>query len=177
MKYEIRRFCIKTSKQIANEKRVKIKSLEDKIKKYETTPEGMDTESSTDYLSAKIEYETFLNLKTNGSILRSKSTLYEQNEKSSKYFLSLEKKNAINNTIKVVIEDEVEFSNPNEISDCIKRFYTSLFKRSSNKSSLDCFNFLESIPTARVSDDFNEILSREISLDELSSALHSSENG
>ena len=33
-----------------------------------------------------------LNVKTAGSILRSRATIYENNEKSSKYFLSLEKK-------------------------------------------------------------------------------------
>ena len=109
--------------------------------------------------------------------MRSKSTIYEQNEKSSKYFSNLEKRNAINNTIKMVIEDETEFSNPKKISDCIEHFYTSLFKRSSNKSSHECFNFLDTIPTQLVSTKLNEILSKEITLDELSDALHSSENG
>ena len=55
-----------------------------------------------------------LNEKTNGSILRSKTTIFEQNEKSSKYFLILEKKNAVQNTIKLLLENSNE---QNEITD------------------------------------------------------------
>ena len=54
------------------------------------------------YLRAKIEYENILNNKTEWAILRSKTRIYEENEKSSKYFLSLEKRNAIQNTIRML---------------------------------------------------------------------------
>ena len=69
----------------------KFQRLEAVLKKYESTPAGLNTQSP-EYLTAKIEYETMLNEKTKGTILRSKATLYEQNVKSSKFFLNLEKK-------------------------------------------------------------------------------------
>ena len=46
--------------------------------------------------------------KTNGYILRSKTNWYENGEKSSKFFLNLEKKRAIQNTIKVLLDDTVD---------------------------------------------------------------------
>ena len=53
-------------------------------------------------MKAKIDYENTLNNKTEGTILRSKTRIYEENEKSSKYFLNLEKQNAVQNTIKML---------------------------------------------------------------------------
>ena len=89
----------------------------------------------------------------------------------------MKKKNAENNTIKVVIENENEFSDPKEISKCIKRFYGSLFKRASNMSTHECKRFLDSIPTPSVSLEQNEILAQDITLREIREALDSSENG
>jgi len=83
MKYKIRAFCIKFSKNRAKEKREIFTNLEQQIKAHENAP---SPESSDNYLASKLEFERLLNEKTNGCILRSKTTIFEQNEKSSKYF-------------------------------------------------------------------------------------------
>ena len=95
--------------------------LENIIKNFETTPEISDE----NYLASKLEYETILNSQTSGHILRSKTKIFEENEKSSKYFLSLEKRNAIQNTIKMLINDpekEDKITDPKMISKEIKKF-------------------------------------------------------
>ena len=88
LKFKIRAFCIKFSKEKAKERKDKINKLEEIIRDYETLPDG----NPNLYLESKLKYEEMLNVKTAGSILRSRATIYENNEKSSKYFLSLEKK-------------------------------------------------------------------------------------
>ena len=56
------------------------------------------------YPICKDKFENLQNEKIKGQILRSKAKCYEQDEKSSKYFLNLEKKNGAQNTIKIVAE-------------------------------------------------------------------------
>ena len=123
LKYKIRAFCIKHSKELAKKKREKFQKLEKIIKDYETHP----SENSENYLASKLEFEQLLNEKTAGNILRSKTTIYEENEKSSKYFLSLEKRNASQNTIKALLRngnEDIETQNPVEISKQTKNFYS-----------------------------------------------------
>ena len=70
-------------------------------------------------LRFKIDYENILNNKTEGAILRSKTRIYEKNEKSSKYFLNLEKQSAVRNTIKMLKkspEIDSSITNPKEIT-------------------------------------------------------------
>ena len=104
MKFKIRCFCLKYAKKVSRLKKEKLSKLENILNKYETTQKGIET--CSEYLSAKFEYESLLNEKTEGTILRSKTVVYEQNEKSSKYFLNLEKRNSSNNTIKILVDEE-----------------------------------------------------------------------
>ena len=129
------------SKKKAKEKRDKLENLEKFLKSYESTQLGVDMSNSEEYSIKKLEYESILNEKTRGSILRSKSIAYEQNEKSSQYFLNLEKRNAVNNTITTLIDENVECSNPTKITKIIRTFYATLFER---KSTLNSKNVLTS---------------------------------
>ena len=77
-KYEIRKFSIAFS-QLKNNQESNAKIIQ-----YETTdnrPSEMEYAESMDFL------ECYFDKKTQGAILLSKSEFYEQNEKSSKYFL------------------------------------------------------------------------------------------
>ena len=62
---------------------------ENVIKRY-TSTENRPPDS--DYAERKAFLESYFDKKTKGAILRSKSQYHEQNEKSSKYFLNLEKR-------------------------------------------------------------------------------------
>ena len=65
----------------------------------------MPTVSQDLYEQNKSRFELIKNEKTNGHILRSKTENYQYGEKSSKFFLNLEKKAAIQNTIKSLASD------------------------------------------------------------------------
>ena len=77
----------------------------------------------TDYEGAKTELENLYNYIADGAILRSKVRWYEEGEKCSKYFLSLEKRNKTSSCIrKLLTEDGQEITNPEHIKKEIKFF-------------------------------------------------------
>ena len=138
----------KFAKTIAREKRKKLEDLEMKIKQFENCP--LDSISSEIYSANKLEFEALMEEKTKGYILRSKINWYENGEKSSKFFLNLEKKKAIQNTIKVLVNDansesENTVKSNKEISSAIKDFYSNLYKRKSTKTINECKQFLQQI--------------------------------
>ena len=144
MKYKIRCFCIEFSKNIAKKKREEIENLEKIIKIHETTEIG----TNEIYVKAKLDYENLLNQRTEGVILRSKIKIYEENEKSSKYFLNLEKQNAVRNTIKMLKknpETDEEIANGKDVVNEIRRFYSNLFKLQKNQTKEKCDEFLDTL--------------------------------
>ena len=64
--------------------------LEKNIKEYENSPSSSITQDV--YIAKKLEFEALMDEKTNGYILRSKTQWYQDGEKSSQFFLNLEKK-------------------------------------------------------------------------------------
>ena len=105
MKIKIREFSIQYAKKVAKQKRDKFDSLEKSISQFENNPEANNPVSFESYMANKLEFETLMDEKTNGHIIRSKVEWYEKGEKSSKFFLSLEKKKGVQNTIKVVANE------------------------------------------------------------------------
>ena len=83
--------------------------------------------SDAEYAESKIYFEDFFDKKNQGAILRSKCIVHEQNEKSSKYFLSLEKKLGENNIIKKLVKNDIEISNNKDILKELYDFYSGLF--------------------------------------------------
>ena len=83
-----------------------------------------------DYEGAKTDLENLYNYITNGAILRSKVDWYEEGEKCSKYFLSLEKRNKTSSCIcKLLTDDGQEITNPDHIRKQIKSFYENLYTK------------------------------------------------
>ena len=67
---------------------------------------------------------------TNGIILRSKAQWYEEREKASKYFLSLEKNRKAKTCIRKLKSDlHGEIANPQFILSELKLFYKNLYKK------------------------------------------------
>ena len=75
-----------------------------------------------EYHEAKVELEQIYDYITEGIILRSRSTSYEKGEKSTKYFLTLEKGQKSKTFVKRLISRENELS--------IIRMFHSLFANS-----------------------------------------------
>ena len=176
MKYKIRAFCIVFSKQIAKQKREDISKLESIIREHETSGIG----TNENYLKAKLDYENLLNKSAEGAILRSKTKIYEENEKSSKYFLNLEKHNAVRNTIKMLKkypDSDSEIVNQKQIINEIKDFYSKLFKKRENQTPKNCDEFLEEMNLPRITDELNENLKKPLALNELKDAIKTSVKG
>ena len=89
-----------------------------------------------EYNNAKSELEKIYEYITDGIIMRSKSQWYEEGENSTKYFLSLEKRNKVKSRIRQMClnEDEEETTDPQKILDEFKKFYSGLYKKRSTKT-------------------------------------------
>ena len=86
--------------------------------------------------------------------IRSKCNWYEQGEKSTKFFLNLEKQRDNQNGILKLIVNEKEINNESEILNQIKLFYVTLFQNPSQRDSADdSKHFLNTQDTPKLSTD------------------------
>ena len=77
---------------------------------------------------------------------------YEEREKSTNYFLNLEKSNTNKTSIKKLIkpDNEIEITGFNEIQKEITSFYQSLYSRKSLKTEKQCLDYLKDINTPKL---------------------------
>ena len=95
-----------------------------------------------------------------GYILRPKCLSYEQGEKSTKYFLNLEKTKATKGTIRSLIDDDdIEITGSKDIIGKIKNFYMRLFTKTSTENKDSCKHFLSHIQTS-VLEEMEKIFAR-----------------
>ena len=90
LKYEIRKFSIKLAKAQAMKRRLERVLLEKKLKNLESNMNNFE-----EYNDCKTQLEQIYKVNANGIKIRSKCEWYEHEEKSSKFFLNLEKSRAI----------------------------------------------------------------------------------
>ena len=94
IKYKIGIETIVYCKTKCKNSRKREKFINDQIKLIEQSDTSCDDEEKTSKLEEyKIQLEEIYSEKTNGAIIRSKARWHEEGEKSTKYFLSLEKRN------------------------------------------------------------------------------------
>ena len=176
IKFEIRKLTIDFSKKIAKEKREKKALHEERVISYETTGEqhGVTEEQ---YRISKNELEKLYNELTEGYILRSKCNWYEEGEKSSKFFLGLEKKKATQGTILTLVKNtSTVIDNQRDILDEIRDFYKKLFSRKSHETVQSCDSFLEIQDLPKISTEDKVSCETEISIDDLKYSLLSMED-
>ena len=70
---------------------------------------------------------------TEGICIRSKCDWYEHTEKSTKFFLNLEKQRGAQNIIKKLIVDDKEITDQTHILEYIREFYETLFTNVNKK--------------------------------------------
>ena len=146
LKHRIRQFSRSYSINAASKRNCKWHELERKVIRVESEI----CSSSSDYVlkehhEAKPELEQIYDYITEGIILRSRSTWYEKGEKSTKYFLTLEKRQKSKTFVKRLISRETELSDYRNISFTIREFYTNLFSRKSVMTVQDCEAFLNTL--------------------------------
>ena len=124
LKYEVRKFSRRFSKTLAKELREELQILQNKSKLYEHNLKCFENE---DYLRCKVRLEEIYEIKTNGVKIRNKWDWYEYGEKSSKFFLNLEKNSFVWGQIYKLMIKEKELTEQNEINNNIFTFYENWF--------------------------------------------------
>ena len=124
LKYEVRKFSRRFSKTLAKELEEELQILQNKLKLYEHNLKCFENE---DYLRCKVRLEEIYEIKANGVKIRNKCDWYEYGEKSSKFFLNLEKNSFFWGQIYKLMIKEKELTEQNEINNNIFTFYQNLF--------------------------------------------------
>ena len=150
MKWEFIKYkCRDISRKITIEKSRDMKSrcveLENRLPELENTiTTNSSEEVITEYTNCISYLEALYNYITADIITRSTSTWYEFGEKSSKYFLNIEKRNkAKSHVCKIIAENNSEIIEPQEILLHIKEFYSTLYKRHSTKDEEECLEYFK----------------------------------
>ena len=83
--------------------------------------------------------------------MRSKSSWYEHGEKSSKYFLILEKRNKAKSHVRSLIsESDIQVNDPTEIMSKIRDFYSNLYTLRNTKTVKECLDYLNRLQIPRL---------------------------
>ena len=129
MKYEIHKFSISFSKNLAKTERIIQTNLESRIK---TLKQNLKNEEDFNaYSLCKLELENIYDKKAEGAKIRSKCEWYQHGEKPTKFFLNLEKQKAINTTVRHLIGDAKDITDLKRSTLAYVNFTKSFLKRMS----------------------------------------------
>ena len=178
LKFNIQNHAIFYSKEKAKERRIKEESLQTDyqiaLKKFEEDP----TVSNQNRLNeAKDALELFYEEKTKGIIIRARARWHEHGERSTKYFLNLEKRNNVEKHIRKLLVSGAITTDPFKILDEQKRFYHNLYK--SQLTGIDSNNgefFLNNLNIPKLSEEQKHSCKGDISPEEIKSILESFQN-
>ena len=142
VKYKCRDLSRKISIEKSRERKSRCVEMENRLAELENIiTTNFSEEVITVYNNCKSDLESLHNYIKEGIIMRSKSNWYEFGEKSSKYFLNLEKRNKAKlHVCTIIMENNSEISEPQAILLRIKEFYSTLYKRRSTKAKRDALN-------------------------------------
>ena len=178
LKYNIRNHAICYSKQKAKERNKKEKSLQTAYEEAKTLYEADPTDLNQNRLNeAKEAFELFYEQKIAGVIIRARARWHEHGERSTKYFLNLEKRNNVKKHIRKLHASGVITTDPFKILDEQKRFYHDLYK--SKSTVMDCTTgetFLSNLNIPKLSEEQKQSCEGEISLEEIKLILDSFQN-
>ena len=93
-------------------------------KTLENSPSFVD---NPEYIETIEKLDKIYQQKTNGVRIRSKCNWYEHGEKSSKFFLNLEKSRSVQNQIRNILIAYTKINNQNDINKELYLYYKNLF--------------------------------------------------
>ena len=128
LKYEIRKFTIQYSKQLARALREERECLERKLKILEQNSES-NLNNNPEYYECKTQLEDIYQIQVDGIRTRTKCMWYEFGEKFSKFFLNLEKNRAIQGQLEPIVSNEKEITDESEINAHIAFFMNHFSKK------------------------------------------------
>lgn len=175
LKYNIRKHAIDFSKRKAFQNRKKEKELEIALNLAHANFERNPSNSTKlDLEKAKYELEKLLEEKTNGLIKRSKVRWYEEGERSTKYFLNLEKRNYSKKTVNKLLVNDTVITDPKEILKAQMEFYKRLYSAEGFSFSEENFDaFISGCNTPNLSVELKEMCEGEMTLKECENVLNS----
>ena len=104
--------------------------LKSEVQKFEKFVSSCSSEDKLkEYEQAKSELEEIYNYIKEGIILRSRAVWYEKGEKSTRYFLTLEKRQKSKSSVRKLNVDGVEVEEQKQVLQCIHTYYRNLFKK------------------------------------------------
>ena len=149
-KIKVKEFSIKYCQQKAQRKNDEILNLENNIKVFDRALSKSQSElleSKKEHMKAKLA--KCLEDKASGAQVRSRAKYMEEGEKSTSYFLKLEKQRQVHNSIsKLKVGDNV-IEEPTEILDECKNFYKDIYT-STDPNIQDIEKFLHKCPIENV---------------------------
>ena len=140
--YEIKQFSIHFSKGIARNKKTEKTYLENKLKSLGDSPSFV---ISPEYIETNEKLDKVYQGTTNGIRIRSKCNWYKHGEKTSNFFLNLEKPHAFQNQIRNILIDNIEINNQKDINNELYLYYKNLFNERQHLSEHDINNFLNTV--------------------------------
>ena len=173
-KLSIRSASISYSKYLATQRQCYESYLIDRISHLEQVQAiSPSDKSKADLLDARSALNAIYDYKLKGIIIRSRARWTEEGEKSTHYFLNLEKRNKTQNTIcELLLKNGEVTKNPTDILTELEHFYSDLYTKCNEVKSEHFFNTI-SFNYTKLSIDQQRSCEGLISLEECSRSLHS----
>ena len=179
IKFKIKMSSITFSKKISRERQKLEEELNLKyqhaLKKFQQNPSDA---TKLEIEKLKREIETLYDEKVEGIIVRSRARWHEHGEKNSKYFLNLEKRNNIKKHIRKLYISGTISTNPFQILNAQKSFYSKLYERQQTHQDNDTAGrFFENPNISKLSEELRTSCEGEITVDECEKILGSFQIG
>ena len=133
---------------LQKKKRQQRANLENQLKELE---KNLDEDNLSKYNSIKNELDVIYDHITEGMRIRSKCNWYEHGEKSKHLFFNLEKQRGSQNTIKKLVVDDKEITNQTLISERIREFYETFFKKQKQDAAKEMGIFFSDVDIPKLS--------------------------
>ena len=172
IKYEIGKFSIRFPKENTKKTRAETVTLENKLKELEKNPDCIFDRNHGDY---KNKLEQTYEGKAN-SVKISKCEWYEFGEKSSKFFLNLEKQHALLNQVGTLLCGEKEVTDKHKINQELECFYKNLCTEKSEFQREDVSAYLSQINIFILMEEQSQTCEGPITESELLNAVKSMSN-
>ena len=153
LKYNIRANAIEHSIRRAHERKQREESLQADYSRASKVYEEDTNNITADQLnSAKEKLELFYEEKVKGIIIRARARWHEHGERSTKYFLNLEKRNHIKKHMRKLDINGSVTTDPSTILSEQKRFYQDLYA-SGHQGSDAVMGFLDTLDIPKLSEE------------------------
>ena len=171
LKKRIKKVSLNFSKKMSSENKLIVANLSEKVNEYEANFPLNEDEDKI-YIKTKEDLEDMIFEKVKGAIFRSKVRWYEEGEKSTKYFFSLEKARYNSKTcFKMINEEGNVLENQHLILESQKTYYQDLYSKDEDV----LFN-LENIYNISVPQNIKQDQSEQLSIQDYSQALKKMNN-